>query len=275
VTGVVNEMKKLKPVKLFLISLVLLGLATFNTADSQPLSAPNEIGIVLLHGKGGDTRWVDPLGKDLRKAGVRVADPDMAWHRNRIYDKTFEDSLQEINVHVNELKQKGAKKVFVAGHSLGAVVAAGYGAAFNDITGIILLAPGHFVSFSGFSSRFKDDLARAEQMMSAGKGDEKVSFGDINMGKTESRYITPRIYLSWFSPDGPADFVTNMTRLKKDIAVLYVAGERDTTLKTKDRSYAFERAPENERNYFTVIPSDHLSVPASSTAVVVNWLRQF
>jgi 2',3'-cyclic-nucleotide 2'-phosphodiesterase (5'-nucleotidase family) len=44
--------------------------------------------------------------------------PDMPWHRNRIYDKTFEDSLQEINAHVEKLIQKGAKKVFVAGHSL-------------------------------------------------------------------------------------------------------------------------------------------------------------
>jgi hypothetical protein len=111
--------------------------------------------------------------------------------------------------------------------------------------------------------------------MSAGKGDEKASFGDINMGKMENRYVAPRIYISWFSPDAPADFVTNMTRLKKDIAVLYIAGERDTTLKTKDRTYAFERAPENERNYFTIIPSDHLSVPANSTAVIINWLRQF
>ena len=90
-------MKKLYLVKLFLISLVLLGFAAFNTANSQPLVAPNEIGIVLLHGKGADTRWVDPLGKSLRVAGVRVADPDMAWHRNRIYDKTFVYDIGDVD----------------------------------------------------------------------------------------------------------------------------------------------------------------------------------
>jgi len=268
-------MKKSIFVKLFLVLLFAFECAGFSSINAKSLIAGDEIGVVLLHGKGGDTRWVDPLGNSLRAARIHVLVPDMPWHRNRIYDKTFEDSFGEINAHLGKLRQKGATKAFVAGHSLGAVVAAGYAATFDDISGIILLAPGHFVSWSGFHANFKDDLARAEQMISAGNGDKKANFGDINMGKRDSRRVTAKIYHSWFSPNGPADFVVNMTRLKKDIAVLYVAGERDTTPKTKDRSYAFEGAPENVRNHFTVIPSDHLSTPADSAAVVVEWLRQF
>jgi hypothetical protein len=101
-------------------------------------------------------------------------------------------------------------------------VAAGYGATHDNISGIILLAPGHFVSLSGFHANFKDDLARAEQMISEGNGDVKANFGDINMGRRDSRWVTAKIYHSWFAPNGPADFEVNMTRLKKDIAVLYI-----------------------------------------------------
>jgi pimeloyl-ACP methyl ester carboxylesterase len=264
-------MKKLNLVKLFLVLLFTFACAGFNPINAQPL---NEIGVVLLHGKGGDTRWVDPLGNSLMAVKVQVLVPDMPWHRNRIYDKTFEDSLQEINAHVETLKKQGAKKVFVAGHSLGAVVAAGYGATHDNISGIILLAPGHFVSMSGFHANFKADLARAEQMISEGKGDVKANFGDSNMGRRDNRWVTAKIYHSWVAPNGPADFVVNMTRLKKNIAVLYVAGERDNIPGTKDRSYVFDRVPANKGNYFTIIPSDHLSVPADSAAVVIEWLRK-
>lgn len=243
-------------------------------SDSNPLPKGNEIGIVLMHGKDGDTRYVDYLAGRLSSADVHVLTPDMPWHKKRIYDKTFEDSMKEINQYVEKLRAQGVKKVFVAGHSLGAVAAAGYGATFGNIDGIILLAPGHLIGLKSFSERFSNDVARAEAMIKEGRGDKAGRFGDINMGKTSDRSVSADIYYSWFSPGGPADFATNMARLKNGMAVLYIGGEKDKTSGSKD-GYAFDKAPLNDKSLFATVPSDHLSVPGDSARIVIDWLRKF
>lgn len=251
----------------------LIALLGCNPANIKPIEGGNTLGVVLLHGKGGDTRWVNPLASNLRSAGVQVAVPDMPWHRNRIYDKSFDDSLAEISGYVGRLKANGAQKVFVAGHSLGAIAAAGYGARVGGIQGIILLAPGHFVGFHGFSRHFSGDLDKADAMIRSGKGNDRGNFGDINAGQRDTRYVSANIYRSWFSPRGPADFVENMSKLQEGVSVLYVAGSRDRIPQTQNSAYAFEGAPKNSSSRFVMVDADHLDVPARSGEVVVEWLR--
>jgi pimeloyl-ACP methyl ester carboxylesterase len=244
-----------------------------NSRNVKPIENGNTKGVVLMHGKGGGTDWVDPLASSLRKAGVTVLVPNMPWHRDRIYDRTFEQSMGEIQAHVLKLRNSGAEKVYVAGHSLGAVAAAGYGARHSDIDGIILLAPGHFTAWPGFHRRFVDDLARAESMISAGKGAEKSTFGDVNAGKTTTRRLSAEIFRSWFSDRGPAEFVSNMQDVKGGIPILYVAGSLDRIPQTKNREYAFDLAPGNPRSSFVIIDASHLDVPRLADEVVIDWLR--
>jgi pimeloyl-ACP methyl ester carboxylesterase len=181
--------------------------------------------------------------------------------------------MSEIDGHVEALKTAGAKRVYVGGHSLGAVAAAGYAARYDDIDGIILLAPGHFTAWPGFHRRFIDDLAKAESMIAAGKGGETTSFGDINAGKTTSRRLTADIFYSWFSDTGPAEFVANMQSVKGGIPILYVAGSQDRIPQTSNRAYAFDLAPRNPRSEFTIIDASHLDVPRRADGVVIDWLR--
>lgn len=263
----------MKTLRLFFISLIAV-FAVSGWAMAELINDANKIGIVMMQGKGGTTKWVKSLASSLSYAGVQVVTPDMPWHRDRIYDKSFADSMLEIQGHVNKLKSKGATKIFVAGHSLGAAAAAGYAANIGDIQGIILLAPGHFTNVKKFKRRFVDDLEKADTMIAAGKGDEKSEFGDINKGSRYERDVTANIYKSWFSPTGPAEFVNNMKNLKKGISILYIAGSEDRIPKTKDREYAFDLAPANEKNQFTIIDSGHLDVPAGSSEVVIAWLRK-
>lgn len=260
----------------YMIAVLLTGLSMqgCNSKNIKPFESQQSIGVVLMHGKGGDTRWVDPLGSNLRAAGVQVVTPDMAWHRSRIYDQTFDEAMAEIHGHVEAMKSAGVQQVFVAGHSLGAIAAAGYAARYNDIQGIILLAPGHFTGWPGFHRQFVDDLAKADAMIGAGKGDEKASFGDINGGKRSSRYIRANIFRSWFSDVGPAEFVGNMLAVKGGIPIMYVAGSQDRIPQTRNREYAYDIAPANPNSRFSVIESDHLDVPRKSSEVVVEWLRK-
>lgn len=260
-----------------IISVVLIVAAVIlsgcNTKNIKPINNGKKIGVVLMHGKGGDTQWVAPLASSLRSAGVKVDIPNMAWHRKRIYDKTFDEAMAEVNNYVSRMKSEGVQTVYVAGHSLGAVAAAGYGARYDDIQGLILLAPGHFTAWPGFHRRFVDDLSKADSMINSDKGDEKSSFGDINAGKRKTRTITANVFKSWFADTGPAEFVSNMTNIKGGIPILYVAGSQDRIPQTKNSAYAFDNAPSNSKSKFIIIESGHLDVPRKADEVVIEWLR--
>lgn len=268
-------MKALRPfVGLVLLLLFLLLPISCSLKAIKPIDHGEKIGVVLLHGKGGDSQWIDPLKSRLESVGVKVEAPAMAWHKRRIYDKSFDDAMQEIHQAVASMKEAGSQQVYVAGHSLGAIAAAGYAARYDDINGIVLLAPGHFTAWAGFHNRFVDDLIKADKLIEAGKGDEKSDFIDINAGKIFKRFVTPRIYKSWFSDTGPAEFVNNMSNIKAGIPVLYVAGSEDRTPQTKNKNYAFAKIPENPDSHFVIIDSGHLDVPERAEEIVIEWLRR-
>ena len=251
---------------------LLASCATLNTGN--PIPNGTDIGVVLLHGKGGDTRWVDPLGLALRHAGVQVMTPDMPWHRDRIYDRTFDESMIEIDREVKKLQKAGARYIFVAGHSLGAIAAAGYAARRQGSAGIILLAPGHFTGNIG-PAHFTEDLSKAKKMIDSGDGQKYSAFGDINVGKKKTRRVKARIYYSWFASEGPAEFRKNMRNINPGTAVLYIAGRFDSIPDTKNRSYAFNHTPPNSKNRFIMIDSAHSTVPRNSSDVVIEWLKDF
>ena len=40
----------------------------------------------------------------------------------------------------------------------------------------------------------------------SGRGEEKAHFKDLNMGEPFTRYVSAKLYYSWFEPNGPASF---------------------------------------------------------------------
>jgi esterase/lipase len=251
--------------------LVFLSNGCASKKNIKPIASADTIGIVLLHGKNGDTRWVSPLASDLRTAGYNVVTPNMPWHRQRIYEKTFEDSLIELKSHVYLLKKQG-NKVFIAGHSLGAVAAAGYASKFGGIDGIVLLAPGHFTGQDDFKRIVKYDVDKSRKLIEEGKGDSVTYFHDINIGGSSDLIERADIFYSWFAPDGPANFVRNMSSISEEIPILYVAASNDTIPETKNMSYAFNLSHKNKLNTFSVVESNHLNLPYDSYDIVSKWL---
>src|SRR5688500_20047890 len=103
-----------------------------------------EFGVVLLHGKSGSpSRHIASLASALQGKGYLVSTPNMPWAGNRMYDATFEQAMAQIDREFDSLRQKGAKRLVVAGLSMGANAALGYGASREGLTGVIALAPGH------------------------------------------------------------------------------------------------------------------------------------
>ncbi|MDP6173508.1 MAG: alpha/beta hydrolase [Rhodospirillales bacterium] len=136
----------------------LLGLAIGLALIAYPQThgwADGELGIILMHGKGGTAKPRSPLGQlgaAQEDAGFLVIVPDMLWSRSRIWDGDYNNAMGEIVGYVKELRAKGATKIVVGGHSLGANAALGYGARRGGLAGILAIAPGHTPENKGFQN---------------------------------------------------------------------------------------------------------------------------
>lgn len=244
---------------------------------TQPAHANDEIGIILMHGKGGTSKPRSPIGKlasALESNGFKVLAPDMPWSRSRIWDKSYEDAMKEIDSYVKELRDSGAKKIIVGGHSIGANAAIGYGARRDGLAGILAIAPGHIPEIGGFQNRMEHDYKRAKKMVDEDKGRERTDFKDFNQGKLSEVNATAQDYLSWYSPDGPAVMPKNAAALKPNTPLMWVIGEKDVMLRNgRDESYAFSRAPSNPKNQYVVVKGGHKVTPQKGEDEIISWLK--
>ncbi len=103
--------------------LVVMGLLA--AAWGSGVCAPR-IGLVLMHGKAVNLENLGDLSTALEGQGFLVATPMMPWSRDRYLNATYEAALDEIAEAIQKLKQRGATRIVVAGHSMGANVALGY-----------------------------------------------------------------------------------------------------------------------------------------------------
>jgi drug/metabolite transporter (DMT)-like permease len=230
-----------------------------------------DLGVVLLHGKGGSpTGYIRGLADALQAKGYPVAAPAFAWSKDRIYDASFEAAMLEIDQAAQELRQKGAKSIVVAGHSLGANVALGYAARREGLAGVIALAPAHSPESANFARRLSGEVSRARDLVAAGRGKERLRFGDLNQGQSVAVNATPEIYLSWMDPDGAAVMPRSAAAFKASTPLLVVNGQFDRSSRGPD--YFFDKAPPHPKSKFVVVSSDHFDVPAAAVDVVESWL---
>jgi len=251
-------------------ALILFGLITV-LAGHIVQAAQNDVGVVLLHGKGGlPSGNIRELAAALQAKGYLVSAPTMPWAKDRIYDASYEDAMGDIDREVESLRQKGAKLVVVGGHSLGANVALGYGARRSGLGGIIALAPAHSPESPIFGKRVGSDLARARGLVAAGKGKEKQRFSDLNQGTLMEVNASAEVYLSWLDPDGPAVMPKSAAAFKAPTPLLIVNGSGDRTAAGKD--YIFDKAPPHPKSSFITVSTDHFSVPRAAIEEVAAWL---
>lgn len=241
-----------------------------------PVVAAEKIGVILMHGKWGTNKGKSPvviLGKALKSAGMIVLTPDMPWSKSKLYNKDYEQTMARIDDLVASLKSKGATKIVVGGHSMGANAALGYGARRDGLAAILAIAPGHVPEASNWKGKFAADVAKARKLVDAGKGDKKEKFADINQGKKKTLNIPARIYLSWFDPEGPSPMPKNAANLKPGTALLWVTGNKDGLHKREGESYAFAKAPPNPKSAYVVVSSGHGDAPKKSKKEIIELLK--
>lgn len=240
-----------------------------------PLKAEEKIGVLLMHGKWGTSSKNSPIGKlatALEGEGFLVSAPDMPWSRDRGLDKSYEESMSEIDGIVSELRSRGASKIVVGGHSIGANAAVGYGSRRDGLAGILAIAPGHIPEVAGFQSRIDNDWERAKEMVSSGKSEERAEFKDLNQGKKTEKDIQADIYLSWYDPAGPAVIPVNVAKLKQGTPLLWIIGEKDRMF-DRGEGYAYSNAPSNTKNAYIVVKGGHKTTPQKGESEIINWLK--
>lgn len=240
------------------------------TLAGLPVQAEGMLGVVLLHGKESrpDTPLMTRLAGRLREAGHAVSAPEMPWSRRRIYDADVDVAMGEIAREAQALRQQGATRVVVIGHSQGANAALRF-AATQPADAIALLAPGH--NPEALYRQLRADVQRARQMRDAGRGEELAEFGDVNVGHTLRVRTTAHIYLSWLEPDGPAVMARNAERMPRAIPVFMAVGTRDPV--ARPRGELFDKLPLHPASVHLSVEADHVGVPDVAADALLAWLK--
>ena len=183
--------------KLLLASLALSLCCLCGFLQSSVLATTQgkPLGVVILHGGGGNPKEVAALGDALTRAGYLVQRPETCWSLKRFYDKAYNECLEEIDGAIAKLKKAGATSFVVAGYSMGGVAAIAYGATHDDLKGVIAIAPAHFPDYFSKRAETQDSIALAQSMVKAGHADEKAEFTEFGKDWMKLK-LTARIYLT-------------------------------------------------------------------------------
>lgn len=242
------------------LSILLPAFLCLTPATSSFAQSLNGVGVVLVHGKGGGQGPLQPLAAALRKEGAVVLLPRMSWSGAGY--RPYESTVGEVARAVAQIRSMGARKVFLAGHSMGANISLGYSAAGGAVDGIIALAPGHRPDF--IATVTGDSLPQARAMVESGRGREQATFKDFNGGRVFPIKTTAEAYLSFFDPNGPAGRAAQARGVRAPI--LWVIGTADRPA-MRDPA-AFSTGTRRE------VSANHQQTPVAAVDIAMDWLKR-
>jgi len=259
-----------------LLAVLVTALLSPRLGEAAPAAQLQGFGVVFLHGKGGSAGGFDGgIMSTLKDEGALIATPEMPWSYNRRYGATYDEAMTEIDRAVAGLKEKGAKRIVIIGHSLGANAAIGYAARRPDLAGVVALAPGHLPETGNMRGYVADAVARAKALVAAGQGNVPQTFPDMAQGIPLIAHATPIVYLSMFDPDGPAVIPKNaaaMGAAAHPVPLLWVAGKLDP-IDRRGPEYAFNAAAKNPKSKYIEVFAGHLTTPLAAHDQVVAWIN--
>lgn len=238
--------------------------------------AEDKIGVVFMHGKLAPAEKAHKDFRDfLERKGFLLNAPEMPWSKNRVFDKPYNEALNEIDAAVADLRARGAKYVLVGGHSMGGNAALYYGTE-RKVDGLFLLAPAHIPQSDLFRNAFAESVASAKAMVASGKGTERATFNDMELsgGGSYTVNTTAVAYLSYFDPESAANMERTVTKLASGIPLLMIVSSKENPdiRAIEDRVYA---ATPGDKKKLLEIDAPHRQVPGTSKEQVANWLDSF
>ena len=237
---------------------------------ANPKTSPGAI--VFMHGKMSSPNYA-PFAfatGSLVSAGYAVATPEMPWSRQRYLSGSLPSAFDQIGREVESFRKQGFSKVLLGGHSIGAGIAVGYAATRGSVDGLVLLAPGH--SPQDFTGTTQLSLDTARQMVSAGKGTERATFADLNVGVRLNPTLSASDYLTWFDPAGDAEMRNTATRIPATIPVFVAIGASDAAALQRLGDTVFSLLPVSPNNRLVRVEGNHEAVHQSASKAAVQWL---
>ncbi len=263
----------MKPVRRSIVACLLI-LPWFVQPVAIAQTTAPAIGIVVMHGKGGGPGGlVKPLADGLEARGFRVANLQMPWSRDRKYDVDVVAAVSEVNAAISDLRSKGAVKIFVAGHSQGAVFALHY-ATREKVDGLIIIAPGGDVSTNFYRQQVGRSVSRAKDQIAASKGSETGDYDESEGGKNWTVRTTAAIYFSWFDPDGAMNQLKSSAALPKTLPVLHVAPTSDYPALLRAKQDMFRALPDHPLKRLYEPNSDHRNAPRDAIDAIAGWIGE-
>lgn len=253
----------------------LLLTLSLTVASCQALAQSEPIGIVIMHGKGGSPAGlVSGLARNLEGQGYLVANIEMPWSGRRNYDAPVARAEEEVETAVAGLRGKGAKKVFVSGHSQGGMFAL-HLAGKLDVDGVICIAPGGNVDHFFFREKVSSSVGRARRLIAEGKGSEPAVLDDFEGAKGIYEVVAvPAVYLTWFDPDGAMNMSRAARAAKPATPLLWIVPEREIPGLRKTNMPMFRALPSNPMTRLYEPESDHRGAPTASAGEIAHWTRE-
>ncbi len=261
-------MKKLIVGVFSLLSLVL------TSVYAAPVS---EVGIIVLHGKGGSPNFyiLEKFTSKMSEKGYAVIVPRFQWGGAKgkaDYSGSLDDAFKVLDQEISKLKQLGRKKIILAGHSMGTPVAIAYLRNHPGVDGVIGIAPGHFVG-STFHDKFVYfDVKKARQAVESGAGGDPLRVEDYNSGGRRFQMdVKANDYLSFFDPDGPMNFESSIQKMGST-PFLWIAPDADPVTKSGMASDYFSKAPKTPKSKFIEIEAEHINAPVKGIKEIHQWI---
>jgi pimeloyl-ACP methyl ester carboxylesterase len=198
----------------------------------------------------------------------------MPWSARRNYPGPVAVAEQELAAALKAMRDKGAQKLFIAGHSFGGLFAMHF-AGRQDVDGVIAMAPGGNVGNRIFREKLGDSVERARQLVAAQKGNEPARLSDYEGSRGLYPITTiPAAYLSWYEPDGAMNQSRIVKAVKAQIPVLYIVPQNDYPGLLSVKQRMFDALPAHAHTRLYEPDANHLGAPAAARDEIVRWIMQ-
>lgn len=256
-------------------AIACIGAALLMLAPPAVLAQVEPLGIVVMHGKGGSpTGLIAGLAGALESGGYLVANIEMPWSGRRQYDVPVAAAEKEVEAAITSLRGKGAKKVFVAGHSQGGAFAT-YLAGKLAVDGVVVIAPGGNVDHYFFREKVSGPLARTRRLVADGKGNEPATLEDFEGAKGLFPVATtPAIYVTWFDPEGAMNMARAARAANPATPILWIVPSRELPGLRKTNVPMFRSLPAHPLSRLYEPDSDHRGAPTASAEEIARWTKK-
>jgi pimeloyl-ACP methyl ester carboxylesterase len=260
-----------------LVVAMLAGLSALFAASTPRDHA--RIGVILLHGKMGtatDHRaGLNKIGSMLAASRHLAVVPSMPWRGDDWLNIGVDMPrvLDQIEILAASLRTRGATRIALIGHSLGANVALAYAAERGPVAGLVMAAPGHnpHLLFQR-NPAIRDAIERARTMVSRDGGAEKIEWPDAIQGARLTVSTTANVYYSWMNPEGLAVMPVQARRLPASTPLLLVISRRDPFFDAAESS-VYVPAARHPHSRYLAIGADHSTTPLAAATSIVQWLN--